>query len=60
MVVFCISTTIGCFIKYMVINFFKYETNFDMFKVDKLSGYLYIPYIMWLVFASYLNLFIVL
>jgi tryptophan-rich sensory protein len=30
-----------------------------MFKVDKLSAFLYVPYVMWLLFASYLNLFIV-
>ena len=31
-----------------------------MFYQDKLSGLLFIPYILWLFFASYLNLFIVL
>jgi len=30
-----------------------------MFKLDGLSGILYIPYVIWLLFASYLNLFIV-
>jgi len=28
-------------------------------KKDKLAGLLYVPYILWLLFASYLNLFIV-
>lgn len=28
-------------------------------KMDKLAGLLYVPYILWLLFASYLNLFIV-
>ena len=28
-------------------------------KIDKLAGLLYVPYILWLLFASYLNLFIV-
>lgn len=34
--------------------------NKDMFKYDRLSSYLYTPYIVWLLFASYLNLYIVL
>jgi len=31
----------------------------DMFKLDRISGILFIPYVIWLLFASYLNLFIV-
>ena len=31
----------------------------NMFRVDSISGFLFIPYIVWLFFASYLNLFIV-
>ena len=31
-----------------------------MFKIDRLSAILYSPYVLWLLFASYLNLFIVL
>mgnify|MGYP001442520758 FL=1 len=31
-----------------------------MYKADKFSGIIYIPYVLWLLFASYLNLFIVL
>ena len=34
--------------------------NLKMFYQDKLSGLLFIPYVLWLFFASYLNLFIVL
>jgi tryptophan-rich sensory protein len=30
-----------------------------MYKADKFSGIIYIPYVLWLLFASYLNLFIV-
>lgn len=30
-----------------------------MFRVDSISGFLFVPYIVWLFFASYLNLFIV-
>lgn len=39
--------------------FFNIRLFLDMFKVDKLSGLLYAPYVLWLFFASYLNLFIV-
>jgi tryptophan-rich sensory protein len=30
-----------------------------MIKLDRISGILFIPYVIWLLFASYLNLFIV-
>ena len=36
------------------------KINLKMFYQDKLSGLLFVPYILWLFFASYLNLFIVL
>jgi tryptophan-rich sensory protein len=36
------------------------KINLKMFYADKLSGLLFIPYVLWLFFASYLNLFIVL
>ena len=36
------------------------KVNIRMFIEDKLSSFLYIPYVLWLLFASYLNLFIVL
>jgi benzodiazapine receptor len=36
------------------------KLNLKMFNQDKLSGFLFIPYNLWLFFASYLNLFIVL
>ena len=32
---------------------------FKMIKIDKVSAILYSPYVIWLMFASYLNLFIV-
>ena len=35
------------------------KINLKMFYQDKLSGFLFIPYVLWLFFASYLNLFIV-
>jgi tryptophan-rich sensory protein len=31
----------------------------NIFRIDSISGFLFIPYIVWLFFASYLNLFIV-
>ncbi|MGB1460455.1 MAG: tryptophan-rich sensory protein [Gammaproteobacteria bacterium] len=31
-----------------------------MYKLDRFSGIIYAPYVIWLIFASYLNLFIVL
>ena len=36
------------------------KINLKMFYIDKLSGLLFIPYVLWLFFASYLNFFIVL
>jgi benzodiazapine receptor len=36
------------------------KINIKMFYIDKLSGLLFMPYVLWLFFASYLNLFIVL
>ena len=36
------------------------KLNLKMFYQDRLSGILFIPYVIWLFFASYLNLFIVL
>ena len=36
------------------------KINLKMFYQDKLSGVLFIPYVLWLFFSSYLNLFIVL
>ena len=36
------------------------KLTLKMFYQDKLSGILFIPYVIWLFFASYLNLFIVL
>ena len=31
----------------------------NIFTIDSISGFLFVPYIVWLFFASYLNLFIV-
>ena len=43
-----------------LIIYLNIKLNLKMFSQDKLSGFLFIPYILWLFFASYLNLFIVL
>ena len=39
--------------------YLNFKLNLKMFYQDKLSGLLFIPYVIWLFFASYLNLFIV-
>ena len=39
--------------------FLNIKLAFQMIKIDKISGIIFIPYIAWLLFASYLNLFIV-
>tara|TARA_B100000214_G_scaffold107466_1_gene75662 strand:- start:2345 stop:2791 length:447 start_codon:yes stop_codon:yes gene_type:complete len=40
--------------------FINIKILFMVLKEDKLAAFLYTPYIVWLLFASYLNLFIVL
>jgi tryptophan-rich sensory protein len=35
------------------------KLNMQMFKRDLFSGIIFVPYVLWLFFASYLNLFIV-
>ena len=39
--------------------FLNIKLVFQMIKIDKISGIIFIPYVVWLLFASYLNLFIV-
>ena len=39
--------------------FININIVYKVLKMDKLAGLLYVPYILWLLFASYLNLFIV-
>jgi tryptophan-rich sensory protein len=39
--------------------FLNIKLLLKMFRLDKLSMFLYAPYVLWLIFASYLNLFIV-
>jgi benzodiazapine receptor len=39
--------------------FLNIKLNIQMFRLDRFSGIIYIPYVIWLFFASYLNLFIV-
>ena len=40
--------------------FLNVKITIVLFKTDRISTFLYIPYVLWLCFASYLNLFIVL
>ena len=40
--------------------FLNIKLNIQMYKLDRFSGIIYVPYVIWLIFASYLNLFIVL
>ena len=39
--------------------FLNVKITIILFKTDRVSTFLYIPYVLWLCFASYLNLFIV-
>ena len=39
--------------------FLNIKITLTLFKIDKISTFLYVPYVLWLCFASYLNLFIV-
>ena len=39
--------------------FLNVKVTIVLFKTDRISTFLYIPYVLWLCFASYLNLFIV-
>ena len=43
-----------------ILIFINIKILFMVLKQDKLAAFLYTPYIVWLFFASYLNLFIVL
>ena len=43
-----------------ILIFINIKILFMILKQDKLAAFLYTPYIVWLLFASYLNLFIVL
>jgi len=40
--------------------FLNIKLNMQMYRLDRFSGIIYLPYVIWLIFASYLNLFIVL
>ena len=39
--------------------FLNVNITITLFKTDRISAFLYLPYVVWLGFASYLNLFIV-
>ena len=59
LVVFCFPFASNSFTRYMVTNIFKCKITIVLFKTDRISAFLYLPYVIWLCFASYLNLFIV-
>ena len=48
------------FLNIWLLIYLNIKLTLKMFYQDKLSGILFIPYVLWLFFASYLNLFIVL
>ena len=35
------------------------KLNIQMYKQDNVAGYIFFPYVIWLIFASYLNVYIV-
>ena len=44
----------------LLIIFFTIVIFFKFLKINKFSAYLLIPYLFWLIFAAYLNFFIIL
>jgi len=52
---FGLNKPLWAFIEILVLLVFIIITTFYFFKVNKLSGYLLIPYILWVSFASFLN-----
>lgn len=52
---FGLNKPLWAFIEILVLFVFILITTFYFFKVNKLSGYLLIPYILWVGFASFLN-----
>ena len=52
---FGLNKPLWAFIEILVLLIFILITTLYFFKVNKLSGYLLIPYILWVSFASFLN-----
>ena len=57
---FAFQMPLAALLNIWLLIYLNIKINLKMFNQDKLSGFLFIPYILWLFFASYLNLFIVL
>lgn len=53
---FILNLRLLAFIIILILTLFVVLTAKNFYKIDKLSGLLFIPYIIWLVFASILNL----
>jgi benzodiazapine receptor len=57
---FAFQMPLAALLNIWLLIYLNIKINLKMFYEDKLSGLLFIPYVLWLLFASYLNLFIVL
>jgi len=57
---FAFQMPLAALLNIWLLIYLNIKINLKMFYEDKLSGLLFIPYVLWLFFASYLNLFIVL
>ena len=57
---FAFQMPLAALLNIWLLIYLNIKINLKMFNEDKLSGLLFIPYVLWLLFASYLNLFIVL
>ena len=57
---FAFQMPLAALLNIWLLIYLNIKINLKMLYVDKLSGLLFIPYVLWLLFASYLNLFIVL
>ena len=56
---FAFQMPLAALLNIWLLIYLNIKINLRMFYEDKLSGLLFIPYVLWLFFASYLNLFIV-
>ena len=56
---FAFNMPVIALIDIWLLIFLNIKITITLFKIDKISTFLYVPYVLWLCFASYLNLFIV-
>ena len=56
---FAFNMPVIALIDIWLLIFLNIKITLTLFKIDKISTFLYVPYVLWLCFASYLNLFIV-